>query len=152
MKEIKKMNRLKHLLDILPKTMTINHGELSREEFGLNITYSNILGVWMVNYSNLGNVLYHTYNEDIEKALSEMYDYVNFDGSDNETNTSYDVAIFDKRYYGKEFLETKTKEQKVDIAKKDEKHCELLTFKEYEDRLNAFRPKNEYVWTFFVND
>ena len=62
-----------------------------------------------------------------------------------------DVILFDKRYYDKNVLDTKTNKQKLNIALKDKNNCKTYTFKEYEQELNSFCPKNEYVWTYFIS-
>ena len=91
---------------------------------------------WLVFVSNLlDGVVLHTECEDARDGISN-------------TDIMVKVLTFSKIAYKREDLESKTDEEKYELALSDKENCRIMDAKEYTDMLNEFRPMEKYVYTY----
>lgn len=61
------------------------------------------------------------------------------------------VLAFNKHeYYNLNDLNLKTKEELLEIAKKDPNNCKVYSIKEFQHKLNSFLPYDYLVWHIFI--
>lgn len=97
---------------------------------------------------------YHQWLLKLSKMVSSELKELNEDSAEksikpNDTLTM--VLLFDKGHFTRNVLETMTHEELFKLANDSRTNAKIYTAKGYEEMMNAFKPKDVYVWTHIVN-